>query len=510
MANERKEQSAFSAAKWMTGSSYVIFLTGFINSVFITRALGPESYGVYSYLVWMVTFSLQVTTGGLNITAIRFIAEAIGQQDLVRAHAIHLWLRRLLWIGMGLMGCALLATTLAPGMFPTEVSARLGVYLVFVILCMVTKAIYMFEMSASKGYSVFYTEAITSGGVGLATTVLSSVLFALGQGLDAYLLLFLVTTAVQPVLARLIMNRSGVRPQPGGELDPEARSKLSHALKWNSGLALVGMVSSKSVDTYLMGLQSLTVYIGYYNIAAALAKSGLDLLSTGFSAMLLPFISRAQAEGGHAKVQEMFAASVRFYQFAGILVAVGGYLMGEVIVTLLYGRAYAEVIPALQVMALVGGLTLPGASYSAVFIATDNHQARLRFIFVGAGISLVAAFVFIPWLGFHGALLSAIVGNGLSFLVIAVVAHRSLNIRFPVRNIVVMAACAGAALGLVSLFHDPSSLLLSLAATFGFGVVFLVLSLNSRAWEPDDIVMLKKNSRHLEALLGRLQWRKAA
>ena len=63
MSTQRTEQSAFSAATWMTASSYVIFLSGFVNSVFVTRALGPEAYGVYSYLTWMVSFSMPVATG---------------------------------------------------------------------------------------------------------------------------------------------------------------------------------------------------------------------------------------------------------------------------------------------------------------------------------------------------------------------------------------------------------------------------------------------------------------
>ena len=509
MSTQRTEQSAFSAATWMTASSYVIFLSGFVNSVFVTRALGPEAYGVYSYLIWMVSFSMTVATGGFNLTAIRFIAEAIGQKNLPRAYAIHLWLRRLMWLMLGIMALALAATLLAPTMFPTEVQERLGLYLVFALVCAITKAVYMFEVSASKGYSVFYTEALTAGGIGLISTALTSTLYFMDQELDAYLLLFLVASIAHPIMARVIMHRHGLRPERT-PLEPDDRDKLNSALRWNTSLSLVGMVSSKSIDTYLLGLQSLTAYIGYYNIASALVKSGLDLLSTGFSSMLLPFISRAQAEGGHARVQEIFSASVRFYQFVGILVAAGGYLMGEVIVTTLYGQAYFEVIPALQVMACVGGLTLPGASYSAVFIATDNHQARLRFIFLGAGISLAAAFVFIPWLGFQGALLSTIVGNGLSYLLIAVVAHRSLDIRFPMRNILRMTLAAVASLVAVSvLLHEPSSLLASLGSTVAFGVVFLVLSLNTGAWEPDDIAVLKQNSRHLDKILSVLQFRRS-
>ncbi len=500
MEIKRSQQSAFHAAKWMTGASYVIFVTGFINSVFITRSLGPTSYGVYSYLIWMISVAVVLTTGGLNLTAIRFIAEAMGQKNIAQANAIYGWLRRLMWMGLVLMVVALLSTALAPGMFPMEVASRLYLHLGFVLLCSIARTIYLFSVSASKGYSVFHTEAITAGGLGVINTVASGILYLTHQDLNAYLLLFVVTSIIHPILATVLIHRSGIQAQPH-ELPDETRTKLRSAVRWNTSMALVGMLSSKSIDTYLMGLQSLTVYIGYYNIASSLAKSGLDLLTTGFSSMLLPFISRAEAEGGRAKVQEIFAASVRFYQFMGILVAAGGYLMAELIVHTLYGRAYNEVIPALQVMAVVGGLTIPIASYNAIFIATDSHKARLRFIFVGAGISSAAAFVFIPWLGFRGALLSNIVGNTLTFLITAVVAHRSLGIRFPVRNIAWQGVVAAASLGFVLLvLHDPSSIVRSLAATMAFGVLFLLGTINTAAWERSDLDMLRKNS----SLIGRV------
>ena len=502
---KRAQQSAFSAAKWMTASSYITFATGFINSVFITRGLGPAAYGVYSYLIWMVTFSVSLTTGGLNVTAIRFMAEAIGQDNTAQADGIMRWLRRLLWLGLALMAAALLATALVPGMYPMEVAQRLYLHLGFTVLCAALRSVYMFEISASKGYSIFHTEAITTTTIGLSTTLLTSTFYFTHQGLDAYLLLFLAAAAAHPVIAAVLMHRAGIRPKPT-VLSPDTKAKLGTAIRWNTSLTLVGMLSSKSMDTYLLGLQSLTTYIGYYNIASALTKSGMDLLTNGFSSMLLPFISRAQGEGGRERVQDIFAASVRFYHFMGTLVAAGGYLMAELIVHSLYGKAYDEVIPALQIMAVVSGLTTSSASYSAVFIATDNHQARLRFIFMGAGISIATAFVFIPWLGYQGALLSCAVGNALYVLMIAVVAHRSLHIRFPVRKIALQLLAAGGALAVVVLLlHDASSVWRTLSATLAFGVLYLVATVNIGAWEDSDLDMLRKNSRVLGRALDLLQ-----
>lgn len=505
---KRAQQSAFDAAKWMTGSSYIVFVTGFVNSIFVTRGLGPEAYGVYSYLIWMVSTAVSLAGGGLNVTAIRFIAEAIGRDDVAQGHAIFRRLRKVLWLALAGMSALLLTTMFFPAVYPAEVSQRLVLHLVFVVLCAVLRATYMFEVSASKGYSVFHTEAITTTLISLGSTATAFVLYLTKQGLDAYLLLFLVAAALHPIIAFVLMRRAGLHPTDAPLAD-DVKAKLNEGVRWNTSLTLVGMLSSKSMDTYLLGLSSLTTYVGFYNIAGALSKSGMDLLTNGFSSMLLPFISRAKGEGGHEKVQEIFSVSVRFYQFMGVLVAAGGWLMSELIVHTLYGKAFDQVIPALQSMAFVGGVTTSSASYSAIFIATDNHKARLRFIFAGAGISVATAVIFIPWLGYTGALLSNAVGNILYVLMVGTVAHRSLGIRFPVRNVALQLLAALMALGVVELtVHDPSSAWRSIAATLLFGVLFPIFTLNIGAWEKSDLDLIRKNVKPLGRLIDMLQFRR--
>jgi O-antigen/teichoic acid export membrane protein len=504
MTSKRKEQSAFSAAKWMTGSSYVAFVTGFVGNIFITKALGPEAYGIYSYLIWMVTISVGLTSGGLNITTIRFISEAIGAKEPDQANALFAWLRQLLWIGVVLMLSLLAITLCFPAVYPSAVSEEIYLYLGFTGLCAVLKSAYLFDASASKGYAIFYTEAVTNSTIGMMTVCASAVLYLCGQGLNAYLMLFAISSLLQPLIARQIMRRHQVTAHPG-PIPDELKARAWGALRWNVALSLVGMLSTKSADTYLLGLQSLTAYVGYYNIASSLTKSGLDLLTSGFSSMLLPFISRAGAEGGREKIQQLFSGSVRFYQFAGILVAGGAYIMSESMVMFLYGPAYREVIPALRVMALVGGMLLPNAAYSAVFIATDHHRARMVFIILSAVISIITSVTFIPWLGYKGALISIFAGNVGTYLLVAATAHVGLKIYFPIKA--VMLQWLSAALpfaALVWMLPPHSSLPLSILATFVFGAAFVFISLNIGAWHPEDIAMLRQKSTFIDRMLKTL------
>lgn len=491
----------------MTGSSYVAFVSGFIGSIFITRALGPDAYGLYAYLIWMVGLAVSLTTGGLNVTAIRFISEALGAKDASQAHALFAWLRRLLWISMTAMAVALLITLLFPGIYPQDIASKLYLYLGFALACSLLKSIYMFDISVSKGYAIFYTEALTTGIISLSSAALSALLYFTHQSLDAYLLLFLGASMAHPLIARWMMRKHALVAKTG-DLPQELKLKVLRNLGWNAAFTLVGMLSTKSIDIYLLGMYALPAHIGYYNVAASLSKAGLDLLSNGFSSVLLPFISRAGAEGGREKVQLIFSRSVRFYQFVGIIVAAGSYLISESLVTLLYGEAYREAIPALRIMALVGGILLPHAAFSAVFIATDSHRARMLFIFLSSGISLVTSFAFIPWMGYQGALISVFVGNVITYVIVAASAHIVLGIRFPLRNVLMQWLCAGIPFTLLAwMLPAGEHIVFAMLACLVFGIAYVVLSVNMGAWEDSDLLALRQNSPPLARILSTISLR---
>jgi O-antigen/teichoic acid export membrane protein len=499
-------QSALSAAKWMTGSTYVGFVTSFIGSVFATRAMGPDGYGIYAYLVWLVTLVVGLSTGFLNITAVRFVAEGVGANRMDRVGATVSWLKRLFWWTLGGSCAVLLVTGFFPGIYPKLIAERLWFYLAFVVLCVLARATFSFLMSVSKGYSVFYPEAIASSLTGMLAAVAGAVLLWAQQSLMAFMALFVVSSVFLLLWGQRMMRKHGVNHE-GGELEATERARMMTVLRWNAVISVVNLLSTKSADTYLLGLHALTAYVGYYNIAWTMTKSGLDLLSAGYSSMLLPLISRAGGEGDEGKVQRIFGASVKFYQTVGIVVACGAWIVAEPVVTMLYGNAFKEVIPALKVMTLTSGITLPGAAYSAAFIATDSQRARLVFIVLSSVVSVVTSLICIPTWGYQGALMSVFFGGVITYGVIAVVADRMLGFKFPMRSsLLQLLSALIPMLAIHFLIPTEHSLWLASLAGALFLVAFVVIALNLNAWGVDEIDMIRRNSPRAARVIDRLTW----
>lgn len=503
-----RQHYAFVATKWMTGSSYVTFVTSAVNSVIITHALGPQGYGVYSYVVWMITFVVGLVSSGLNITAIRAISAALGKDaSTPSSESLHIFalLRRTLYKILALAAVALWVSTLFPKLYPSDLTAHLYIYIAFVLLCSAAKASYMFSVSASKGFMVFETEAIGNMATGVATPLIGLLLLYTHQGLPAFLGLLGASILAQLGLASLIMRRRGLVAAP--QVDTaNVGQRVGTLFRWNILLSLVSQFSPKSIDTYLLGYLSLTVAVGQYNIASNLSRAGTDVLVAGFSAMLLPYISRVQAEEGMTRLQDVFIASACVYQAIGLVVAGSGYFLANFIILALYGNAFSQAIPALQVMTAMGGIGLPLGAYSAVLIATDSVRLRMAYIVGMTLISLTTSLTLVPRLGYSGALISILFGGTLSYIFAITLTYLVIGLRFPLRQIAVQWLCAiSVAFTLTEVVPQRSTALPAIASSAAFAVVFVALSINFGGWRSKDLQAAARQSPLLARLLG-LVW----
>jgi O-antigen/teichoic acid export membrane protein len=260
-------------------------------------------------------------------------------------------------------------------------------------------------------------------------------------------------------------------------------------------LALVGQFTPRSLDTHLLGSLSLTVAVGQYNLASNLARAGVDVFISGFSAMLLPHLSRTQAEDGPDRVQGVFTAAPCAYQGFGLLVAGVGPLLPHAVISTPYGKNFAAATPVLPVMAVVGGANLPSGAYSAVLIATDNNRLRLVYLIGRAAISFSSSLSFVLHYSHAGALISFIACGIVGHLYMISLTHFTIGLQFPARQILSQYSVApGLILSLRALLPYQTSAPFALFAALLYVLAFLFLSLTLGGWRHKDFATLARQS----------------
>lgn len=502
MSQQFSGAAAIRAAVMIMGSTYVTYAVGLLVSIVIARDLGPEDYGRYAYVVWMAGMLLAIANNGLTSTSIRFVSESLGRRSPESARRVHGWLLRRQIVCMVLVALGFVAAS--RWLAPDGWQGPLAWFVLVALVAGLTKAVYIFDASVAKGYGRFDVEARATVAMSFLNLVLVLALVALQAPLLAYLAAFALVSVGYAVISRVMLRGGGMRAEmeaPGPELELRVRRHLM----WTVVLVLAYTFSHMSIETYLLNATVGTAEVGFFAIAAALSRGGVDLLASGLMTVMMPIMAHGFGEGGLARVNAIMANSLRYCLFLGLLLIGVGLLLSRPGVVLMYGERYDEVVMALRVMIVVGGLTMGEAAFNALLSTTDNQRMRVVFACLSLVVTAAFAFTLVPAWGLAGAVVSHAASRLLIFALVAVMITRKLALRVPWREFGRLAGCAlfAGAFAFALVMAVPG-LWTELAAGIVFAVLFFAGTVAFGAWRASDVAHLVEFLARYPAVHGRV------
>jgi O-antigen/teichoic acid export membrane protein len=408
MSQQFGRAALFRAAILTTGSTYITFVLGMLVSVVIARALGPDDFGRYAYVLWLSGILIMLANNGLNMTGTKFVSEALGRKEPEVAAQVHGWLlRKQLWCVLG-VGLGFLL--FAPFMEPAGWKGQMGVLIAMVEMAAVFKAVSMFNTSIAKGFGGFWIEAATNLVASVCNTVVAVVLALTSPSTMAFVTMYTLTNLIYLILSIWFTRRQGLKPsahRPPAELLERMRPHLW----WTVGLTAVTAIGSRSVETYLLNAWASAAEVGYFVIACNLTRGGVEMLAAGLSTVIMPVFGYAFGSGDRGRIRRVFEDAVRYYQFLGLIISGVGWFWADVLVMLLYGQKYAPVASAFRIIVVSSGVMLANAAASAVLSNSDNQRFRVIVTVLSVLITALVAVSLIPTYGLLGAASSQLVAN---------------------------------------------------------------------------------------------------
>ena len=501
MSNPFSRLATAKAALLMTGSTYVSFFFGLIVSAIIARAVGPEDFGRYAYIIWLSSVLVQVGNNGLNTTGIRFISESLGRHSKKSARAVHGWLLRLQYF-------CLIATTVGflvtmPLTIPAGWASNVALFIAVVLVSVIAKTFYLFDISVAKGYGQYSVEAFSTMAVSGGNMLCVLGLYYVRAPLAAYLGLFAATSVAYAVIVWYMLRSRLIKPS-GRELDEALAPRIKNHLIWTVLLTVAAAFGNKSSETYLLSTYVGPAEVGFFTIAASLTRGGVELLSAGLNTVLMPLMGHGFGAGGTARVNAILADAVRYFSFAGLLLAGVGFMWADVAISLMYGAQYQPATQVFRVMALVAGITLSQGAFGALLSTTDNQRIRAYVAVLSVGLSILVAVLLVPRFGLMGAVTAHAVSTVVIFLLIGVGIVRVFKVSLPWRELgrLCLAAAVAAVAAAACLWVD-TGLAMQAAGGLLYAVVFISASFAFKAWNEDDIAQLMPLADRFPRLLGR-------
>lgn len=469
---------------------YTEYVLGMLTSIVIARHLGPDGFGAYSLVIWMVAMGVTVTNSGTASAAIKFIAECRGAGKPGRIRPLLRYLRRAQLVFMAVVllvggtGFYLSGDHVAPGF---DHAVLLG----FLVLAVALRAPYMFNIGVAKGFEDFRATAI----VALISTPLNLAMVLAAWWLDApvegLLAVFVVSSAVFWLTSRHLAARM-MPSEPDEPLPDDLRRRVRRHMKLTAMTVTIGFVTASEIEVLFLNLFDDAAGAGHFKVAYQLAQGAALLVPGVFGALLLPMMANALSQGREVAGRRFVATTSYLTLLAVPLVAFGVTFAGPII-ELLYGAAYAPAAPVFAVCLTMLSIATASQGGSSLLVSADR-QHQILMLVIAVGIAKVGADAWLISLhGLDGAMIAyaaVSLANSIATMLLALrVSGASPEWGRLARIVVAGALAALAALPLRGLWPPlPTLLVGGIVLSLVYGVLSLLLG----CWNRGDIAHMQQ------------------
>jgi O-antigen/teichoic acid export membrane protein len=459
----------------------------FILSIFLQFYIKDE-YGFYSYAFALSSLIFILADFGLGF---QMVVEVAPNKELAPQYLTNtLYLRAILGVlAMGITLGVVLLSGLPPVIGLAIMIIALSTAFNWIALTF-TSMLTAFE----RMHYVLYTNLIER----IFTVSLAIGLLVLGFGLIAIVLVVLAGSLLNVTLSLLITSRYIIRPARRPDRH-KAREQLRTAIPYaTTGIMITSLYSVNAVLVMNLALWSGTDPItaahstAIYNLAFNLVIA-LTAVPTILITALLPVISRLYKTS--TDLTRLTQQKVMKYMFAlGLPVTVGGMILGDRIIQLIYAPTFWDSAQVFKIMIPVIAVTYFGTGIGSVLASANRIRFNTLAATLGALVNAGLCFVLIPFFGAAGAA----VAFTLSYLIITCVGLYLLSryvFKVNLVDILLKPLIAASGMGLVLLLIPSVSLIPSvLIGTVAYFVIFFGIGALDKQDKEILVKILKKEA----------------
>ncbi|NOT88929.1 MAG: polysaccharide biosynthesis protein [Lysobacter sp.] len=470
---------------------YTEFALGMLTSIVIARHLGPEGFGAYSAVIWLVGMGVAATNSGTASAAIKFVAELRGggRESLVRPLIAYLRRAQRLFLAavllVGAMALWLAGHRVAPDFHH-------GMLFVFLVVAVSLRAGYMFNIGVAKGLENFRINAM----VALLSTPLNLAMVMLVMWFDMpveWLLgVFLVSSVVF-----YTMSLAQVRPLlPPGEdrpsLPEDLVPRVRRQMLYSTLIVTVGFMAASEIEVLFLTAYADPHAAGQFKVGYQLASGATTLVPGVFGALLLPMMANALSQGREVAGRR-FAASTAYLALLALPLVAFGVVLAKPLIGLLYGSEYDEAAAVFAVCLAGTAIATSAQGGSSLLISADRQRAVLIMVICFGVLKLALDAWLIRVDGLHGAMIAFFTVSIFNAIAYVTMATRVSGISPDWARILrTLLASVLAVLPLWPLVPHLQAWAALLAGAVIGGALYLPLTLSLGCWTRNDIAHMQQ------------------
>ena len=460
--NNSIRQTIIKNTFWVTLGTVTAKIIRVLVIIYAARILGTEDYGIFTYVLSLVTIFTLFSDIGLTNILTRELTKKTDTRNEYFSTALIVKLAFLL-------ATIILIAIFAPLISKFEEAKPLIMIVAFTVIF---DSLRTFFYSIIRSQNKMEMEAGLNIIAEIITTVIVLVVFYKYPNIKALAYSFLVGNTIG-----LLVTVIFLRDYLVGTFINFRKSLVKPIIEASWPFAIMGIfgVLMTNIDSVIIAFYSNPHILGLY--AAAQRPISLLYILPGFlSAGLFPFISRFSYGQEKKKLSVIIEKSILISLAIALPITVGGIIVAKPLINVSFGYEFIEAALTFQILLLSLLIIFPGAMLNDLILAEDKQKIFIRSSFFGAMTNIILDLVLIPIYGIAGSAIATVsallIANGILFMEIK--KEIEFNILRGIKKIVIatiiMAICAY----ILKLIFVPLILIIIVSALLYFSLLLFM------------------------------------
>lgn len=398
----------------------ISYILSFFFFMYTARYLGAKSFGILSFALALTAIFGVFGDLGLRQIATREVAR---NKSLAKKY-----LGNIVGIKIILVTIVLGVLVLVINLLGCPEKTKAVVYLISLSI--------IFNAFLQAFYGIFQAhermEFESAGNILRSSLLLVCVLFVIRNNSSILILAFSYSLVSAVTLGYAFIIFLWKFEKPKIEIDWSfCKPTLRQALPF--GLTAVFGVIYYWIDTVMLSMMKGDTVVGWYNAAYRIFLV-LLLVPSAFDTAVYPVMSRLYVSSRNS-LELMCEKGFKYLTFIGIPIGIGGMLLADRIILLVFGSEYVHSIIALRILLWSAVLTFMGTSFSEVLNSTNKQAVLAKIIGACAALNVCLNLLLIPRYDYVGASISTVVSVFFIFVGVIIATWR-IGYRIPIPRII--------------------------------------------------------------------------
>jgi O-antigen/teichoic acid export membrane protein len=361
--------------------------------IYVVRALGVDSAGVYALAIAYFFISSRFALWGLDHLLTREVAKDPAETGR--------YMSNFLVVRMALALISIVIFMLIISVANYESSERLVIALM--LLAVLPENINNLLWAGFAAHEEFQFAGVGTLLGGLVKVGVGLLIIRLGYGLVAVAAVFVLSTFLAMATNLMIFKSRYVRQWPRPEL---AFIKKHFRVAPPFVFISVFFILDSRLDNILISLISTNEVVGNYAAAVAVFVA-VGMLAEGFRIAVLPLMARYR-EREPETIRQLYEHSFKYLLILGLPLGIITIVLAEELISIVYRQDLPEAVPALQVLGLAIVFIFLNILHNRLLIAYDRQKLIALFLGLTAVVNILINLLLVPRIGAVGSAIARV------------------------------------------------------------------------------------------------------